>query len=55
VDEISECFKASAGDIDAMAAQLQVSKRALQRRLRELGLLSRTRVGRPGAEPEDQD
>jgi two-component system nitrogen regulation response regulator GlnG len=55
VDEISECFRAYTGDVDGMAAHLQVSKRALQRRLRELGLISRSRVGRAGAEPEDPD
>jgi two-component system nitrogen regulation response regulator GlnG len=38
-DEIAQSFHACGGDLDAMVAQLQVSKRALSRRLKELGLL----------------
>ena len=50
VDEIAQCFQACAGDLDAMVAQLQVSRRALSRRLRELGLAGRTRPGRSSSE-----
>jgi two-component system nitrogen regulation response regulator GlnG len=42
VDEITQCFQACGGDLDAMATQLQVSKRALTRRAKELGLLRNT-------------
>ncbi|HEX8111386.1 MAG TPA: sigma-54 dependent transcriptional regulator [Kofleriaceae bacterium] len=49
-DEIAQCFQACAGDLDAMVAQLQVSRRALSRRLRELGLAGRARTGRPSSE-----
>ncbi|HEX3477853.1 MAG TPA: sigma-54 dependent transcriptional regulator [Kofleriaceae bacterium] len=49
-DEITQCFQACAGDLDAMVAQLQVSRRALSRRLRELGLAVRTRTGRSSSE-----
>jgi two-component system nitrogen regulation response regulator GlnG len=49
-DEIEQCFQACAGDLDAMVAQLQVSRRALSRRLRELGLAGRPRSGRPSSE-----
>jgi two-component system nitrogen regulation response regulator GlnG len=38
VDEIARSFEACRGDLDAMAAQLQVSRRALGRRVKELGL-----------------
>jgi two-component system, NtrC family, nitrogen regulation response regulator GlnG len=38
VEEISGCFRECGGDLDAMAARLQVSKRALNRRIKELGL-----------------
>jgi two-component system nitrogen regulation response regulator GlnG len=48
-DEIAQCFQACAGDLDAMVAQLQVSRRALSRRLRELGLAGRPRP-RPSSE-----
>jgi two-component system nitrogen regulation response regulator GlnG len=41
-DEIVRCFHACAGDLDAMVAQLEVSRRALHRRVRELGLIHRT-------------
>lgn len=37
-DEIARCFRDCGGDLDAMVARLQVSKRALKRRVRELGL-----------------
>jgi two-component system, NtrC family, nitrogen regulation response regulator GlnG len=47
-DEITQCFQTCAGDLDAMVAQLQVSRRALVRRLRELGLASRSRPGSRG-------
>jgi two-component system, NtrC family, nitrogen regulation response regulator GlnG len=36
--EIERCYRECGGDLDAMAARLQVSRRALGRRLRELGL-----------------
>ncbi len=39
-EEISRCFKECAGDMDAMVQRLEVSRRGLQRRLRELGLTS---------------
>ncbi len=38
VEEISRCFQECAGDLDAMAQRLEVSKRALGRRIKELGL-----------------
>jgi two-component system, NtrC family, nitrogen regulation response regulator GlnG len=38
-DEIARCFAACDGDLDAMVSQLQVSKRALSRRTKELGLV----------------
>jgi two-component system nitrogen regulation response regulator GlnG len=44
-DEITRCFHDCAGDLDAMVARLQVSKRALSRRIKELGLVGRA----PGA------
>ncbi|WP_224242470.1 sigma 54-interacting transcriptional regulator [Hyalangium gracile] len=37
-EEISQCFHDCRGDLDAMAHRLEVSKRALQRRVRELRL-----------------
>ena len=37
-DEITRCFAECRGDLDAMAARLQVSRRALGRRVKELGL-----------------
>lgn len=37
-DEIVRCFEACQGDLDAMVQRLEVSKRALARRLKELGL-----------------
>jgi two-component system nitrogen regulation response regulator GlnG len=39
-EEISRCFQECNGDLDAMVQRLEVSKRGLQRRLRELGLTS---------------
>jgi len=38
-DEIARCFQACGGDLDAMAMHLQVSRRALGRRTKELGLV----------------
>jgi len=38
-EEIATCFRACGGDLDAMVARLEVSKRALIRRLKELGLV----------------
>ncbi|MBZ4372815.1 sigma 54-interacting transcriptional regulator [Corallococcus sp. AS-1-6] len=40
-DEITRCFEACGGDLDAMARTLEVSKRALGRRLKELGLTAK--------------
>ncbi|MCY1082634.1 sigma 54-interacting transcriptional regulator [Archangium lansingense] len=37
-EEISRCFRECQGDLDQMVKRLEVSKRALQRRVRELGL-----------------
>ena len=37
-EEITACFHACDGDLDAMVQRLEVSRRALQRRVRELGL-----------------
>ncbi|MBZ4417296.1 sigma 54-interacting transcriptional regulator [Myxococcus sp. RHSTA-1-4] len=37
-EEITACFHDCGGDLDKMVQRLEVSKRALQRRLRELGL-----------------
>ncbi|NBD07349.1 sigma 54-interacting transcriptional regulator [Corallococcus silvisoli] len=37
-EEIARCFEACGGDLDAMVRTLEVSKRALGRRLKELGL-----------------
>jgi two-component system nitrogen regulation response regulator GlnG len=39
VEEIATCFRACGGDLDAMVARIEVSKRALIRRLKELGLV----------------
>jgi len=41
-DEITRCFHDCEGDLDAMVARLEVSKRALSRRVKELGLVGRT-------------
>jgi two-component system nitrogen regulation response regulator GlnG len=41
-EEIATCFRACDGDLDAMVAQLEVSRRALSRRIKELGLVPRT-------------
>ncbi|MBN1208273.1 MAG: sigma-54-dependent Fis family transcriptional regulator [Myxococcaceae bacterium] len=40
VEEITRCFQECAGDLEAMAQRLEVSKRALGRRIKELGLES---------------
>lgn len=37
-EEITRCFHECQGDLDAMVSRLEVSRRALQRRVRELGL-----------------
>ena len=37
-EEISRCFRECGGDLEAMVARLEVSGRALKRRLKELGL-----------------
>ncbi len=37
-EEITRCFRECQGDLDAMVQRLEVSKRGLQRRVRELGL-----------------
>jgi two-component system, NtrC family, nitrogen regulation response regulator GlnG len=37
-EEITRCFQECHGDLDAMVQRLEVSKRGLQRRIRELGL-----------------
>ena len=37
-DEIERCFRECAGDLDRMAERLEVSRRALGRRVKELGL-----------------
>jgi two-component system nitrogen regulation response regulator GlnG len=42
-EEIVACFRTCDGDLYAMAAQLKVSKRALSRRVYELGLISHPR------------
>jgi two-component system, NtrC family, nitrogen regulation response regulator GlnG len=38
VEEIERCFRECGGDLEAMVARLEVSGRALKRRLKELGL-----------------
>ncbi|WP_224364746.1 sigma 54-interacting transcriptional regulator [Hyalangium versicolor] len=37
-EEVTRCFHECKGDLDAMVQRLEVSKRGLQRRIRELGL-----------------
>ena len=37
-EEITRCFHECGGDLDAMVRRLEVSRRALGRRLKELGL-----------------
>jgi two-component system nitrogen regulation response regulator GlnG len=37
-EELTRCFHECQGDLDAMVRKLEVSRRALQRRIRELGL-----------------
>jgi two-component system nitrogen regulation response regulator GlnG len=49
--EIEQCFRDCGGDLDAMVTQLQVSKRALNRRLRELGLVRPRSTNRLGSDP----
>lgn len=39
VEEIEQCYREHGGDIDAMVTRLQVSRRALARRLKEMGLV----------------
>ena len=41
-NEIERCFHECEGDLDRMVSKLEVSKRALQRRLKELGLRGRS-------------
>jgi two-component system nitrogen regulation response regulator GlnG len=38
VEEITRCYQECKGDLDAMVQRLEVSKQALRRRIRELGL-----------------
>jgi two-component system nitrogen regulation response regulator GlnG len=38
VEEITRCFHECKGDLDAMVQRLEVSRRGLQRRVKELGL-----------------
>ncbi|HEX8433773.1 sigma 54-interacting transcriptional regulator [Archangium sp.] len=38
VEEITRCFQECQGDLDAMVRRLEVSKQALRRRIKELGL-----------------
>jgi len=40
-EEIAQCFQRYGGDLDAMVATLEVSKRGLQRRMTQLGMLWR--------------
>ncbi|HYH96069.1 MAG TPA: sigma-54-dependent Fis family transcriptional regulator, partial [Hyalangium sp.] len=37
-EEITRCYQECQGDVDAMSRRLEVSKKALQRRVKELGL-----------------
>ena len=39
VEEITRCFHECGGDLDAMVRRLEVSKPALNRRVKELGLV----------------
>jgi two-component system nitrogen regulation response regulator GlnG len=41
VEEITRCYQECQGDVDAMVRRLEVSKRALARRIKELGLGSK--------------
>jgi two-component system nitrogen regulation response regulator GlnG len=41
VEELTRCYQECQGDVDAMVRKLEVSKRALSRRLKELGLGSK--------------
>ncbi|XXF76236.1 sigma-54 dependent transcriptional regulator [Myxococcaceae bacterium GXIMD 01537] len=45
VEELTRCFHACGGDLDEMVRRLEVSKRALSRRVKELGLVA----GRPAS------
>ncbi len=45
VEEITRCFRECGGDLDAMVRRLEVSKRALGRRIKELGLASTRHSG----------
>jgi two-component system nitrogen regulation response regulator GlnG len=54
-DEIVRCFRACAGDLDAMVAELQVSKRALNRRVKELGLAGQTKPASRSPDPGPDD
>jgi two-component system nitrogen regulation response regulator GlnG len=38
VEELTRCFHECQGDLDAMVRRLEVSKQALRRRIKELGL-----------------
>jgi two-component system, NtrC family, nitrogen regulation response regulator GlnG len=38
VEELTRCYQECGGDLEAMAQRLEVSKRALGRRIKELGL-----------------
>ncbi|MDC0712157.1 sigma 54-interacting transcriptional regulator [Stigmatella sp. ncwal1] len=40
VEELTRCYRECGGDLEAMARRLEVSKRALGRRIKELGLAS---------------
>jgi two-component system, NtrC family, nitrogen regulation response regulator GlnG len=40
-EEITSCYQQCGGDLDAMVQRLEVSKKALNRRLKELGLSAR--------------
>ncbi len=42
VEEITRCYQECQGDLDAMVRKLEVSKRALARRVKELGLDSKS-------------
>ena len=46
-EEIERAFQEAAGDLDRMVSVLQVSKRALLRRLKEMGLRPSKRAGKP--------
>ena len=54
-EEITGCFQEHGGDLEAMVGQLQVSKRALNRRVRELGLFDRSGPTNPSSGSESDD